>query len=66
MLSIIIVNYKSAALVLDCLHCLYGGSGRSSGHLSSNGEYPFEVLVVDNASGDDSQSGWFAVHHVLG
>jgi GT2 family glycosyltransferase len=46
MLSIIIVNYKSAALVLDCLHSLYGGGG---------GEYPFEVLVVDNASGDDSQ-----------
>jgi GT2 family glycosyltransferase len=46
MLSIIIVNYKSAVLVLDCLHSLYGGGG---------GEYPFEVLVVDNASCDDSQ-----------
>jgi len=52
MLSIIIVNYKSAALVLDCLHSLYGGGG---------GEYPFEVLVVDNASGDDSQQRITAV-----
>lgn len=57
MLSIIIVNYKSAALILDCLRSLYGGTGSEgpSGRLLSDGEYPFEVLVVDNASGDDSQ-----------
>jgi len=45
LLSIIIVNYKSAGLILDCLRSLY----------AMPGEYPFEVLVVDNASGDDSQ-----------
>jgi GT2 family glycosyltransferase len=43
-LSIIIVNYRSAQLILDCLHTLYAGSA----------DRPYEVLVVDNASGDDS------------
>ena len=57
MLSIIIVNYKSAALILDCLHSLYGGAGSGGG----GSEYPFEVLVVDNASGDDSQQRITAV-----
>lgn len=46
LLSIIIVNYKSAALILDCLQAVY----------KMPGEYPFEILVVDNASGDDSQT----------
>jgi len=45
-LSIIIVNYKSAQLVLDCLGTLH----------ASGEEQPFEVLVVDNASGDDSRT----------
>ncbi len=45
LLSIIIVNYKSAGLILDCLRALY----------AVHGEYPLEVLVVDNASGDDSR-----------
>jgi len=45
MLSIIIVNYRSAALVLDCLHALYAAPG----------DHPFELFVVDNASGDDSE-----------
>jgi len=45
LLSIIIVNYKSADLILDCLQTLY----------NQPGPYPFEVLVVDNASGDDSR-----------
>ena len=44
-LSIIIVNYRSAQLILDCLHTLY----------ASSADQPFEVLVVDNASGDDSR-----------
>ncbi|HEY4108760.1 glycosyltransferase family 2 protein [Puia sp.] len=44
-LSIVIVNYKSAGLILDCLHTLYPG-GAARGH---------EVLIVDNASGDDSR-----------
>ncbi len=43
-LSVIIVNYKTAALVLDCLRTLYAETQRID----------FEVLVVDNASGDDS------------
>jgi len=45
LLSIIIVNYKSTGLVLDCLHTLY----------KDPGTYPFEIFVVDNASGDDGQ-----------
>lgn len=44
-LSIIIVNYKSAGLVLDCLEHLYRDP------VANN----FEVIVVDNASGDDSR-----------
>lgn len=44
-LSIIIVNYKSPQLVLDCLECI-GPSGTSQS---------FELIVVDNASGDDSR-----------
>ena len=44
-LSIIIVNYKSASLILDCLKTLF----------RQPGEPGFEVLVVDNASGDDSR-----------
>ena len=44
-LSIIIVNYKSASLILDCLNTLY----------ASSKDQPFEVLVVDNASEDDSK-----------
>src|SRR5258708_35530133 len=45
-LSIIIINYKSTALVLDCLGHLFNGDEACD----------FEVLVVDNASGDDSQA----------
>ncbi|GGA86287.1 glycosyltransferase family 2 protein [Puia dinghuensis] len=44
-LSIIIVNYKSTRLVLDCLEHLYRGAEARE----------FEVLVVDNASGDDGR-----------
>jgi GT2 family glycosyltransferase len=44
-LSIIIVNYRSASLILDCLHTLY----------AQNGDHPYEVLVIDNASDDDSR-----------
>jgi GT2 family glycosyltransferase len=60
LLSIIIVNYKSAALILDCLQALYQMPGQSTGapgQLRGNpGQYPFEILVVDNASGDDSHA----------
>lgn len=44
-LSIIIVNYKSAALIEDCLHSLYGDAKT----------VPHELIIVDNASGDNSR-----------
>ena len=44
-LSIIIVNYKSAQLVLDCLELMNRDAAARE----------FEILVVDNASGDDSR-----------
>lgn len=44
-LSIVIVNYKTPGLVLDCLATVYAGTK----------DIGFEVLVVDNASGDDSK-----------
>jgi GT2 family glycosyltransferase len=59
LLSIIIVNYKSAALILDCLQAVYKVPGQSTsapGQLPNPGRFPFEILVVDNASGDDSQA----------
>jgi GT2 family glycosyltransferase len=43
--SIIIVNYKSAGLLAGCLETVYA---QTSG-------IAFEVIVVDNASGDNSQ-----------
>jgi GT2 family glycosyltransferase len=50
-LSIIIVNYKSARLVLDCLGHLYRDEAARA----------FEVLVVDNASEDGSREAIIAV-----
>jgi hypothetical protein len=44
-LSIIIVNYKSAGLVLDCLKTVYAETTAIS----------FEVIVVDNQSNDGSR-----------
>jgi hypothetical protein len=44
-LSIIIVNYKSAQLVLDCLELMNREAAARN----------FEIIVVDNASGDDSR-----------
>jgi GT2 family glycosyltransferase len=43
--SIIIVNYKSAGLLAGCLRTVYAQTGRIG----------FEVIVVDNDSGDDSR-----------
>ena len=43
-LSIIIVNYKSVSLILDCLHSFVH-------HITIQN---WEVIVVDNGSGDDS------------
>lgn len=42
--AIIIVNYRTASLVCDCLHSLYAG----------NEIHCSPVIVVDNDSGDDS------------
>ena len=46
MLSIIIVNYRSAPLIIDCLQSVY--------HYNSFLE--FEVIIVDNHSGDGSEA----------
>ncbi|MEO5782579.1 MAG: glycosyltransferase family 2 protein [Ginsengibacter sp.] len=45
-LSIIIINYKSAPHVLNCIQSIYKETTRHS----------FEIIVVDNNSGDDSES----------
>ena len=42
--SVIIVNYKTAPLTVDCINSLFEKTDGIS----------FEVIVVDNASGDDS------------
>lgn len=43
--SIIIINYKSAKLVLDCIESVY----------EQTMQYQFEIILVDNNSGDDCQ-----------
>ena len=43
--SVIIVNWRCAEVVLDCLRCLENGALEGVSH---------EILVVDNASGDGS------------
>lgn len=45
MLSVIIVNYNSAELVIDCLRSLY----------HYNGTMQMEVILVDNASSDGNR-----------
>ena len=45
-LSIIIVNYKTARLLLDCLTGMYKDAVAAE----------FEIIVVDNCSGDDSRA----------
>lgn len=42
-ISIIIINYKSAKLVLDCIESIYAQTVKNS----------FEVILVDNDSGDN-------------
>ncbi|MCR6721033.1 MAG: glycosyltransferase family 2 protein [Chitinophagaceae bacterium] len=44
-LSIVIVNYKSAGLILDCLESIYAFDQKKI----------HEVIIVDNGSGDDSE-----------
>ena len=43
-LSIIIVNYKSAQLVIECLQSIF----------DQNSTFAFEIIIVDNNSMDDS------------
>ncbi len=43
-LSIIIVNYKSTQLVIDCLHSVF----------NQNSNFNFEIIIVDNDSKDGS------------
>jgi GT2 family glycosyltransferase len=44
-LSIIIVNYRSIQLILDCIHSIY----------RETSDTDVEIIVVDNASGDNSE-----------
>ncbi len=44
-LSIIIINYKSAHHILTCIESIY----------KETHQYSFEIIVVDNDSGDDSE-----------
>ncbi|MES2849576.1 MAG: glycosyltransferase family 2 protein [Bacteroidota bacterium] len=44
-ISIIIINYKSTALVLDCIESIY----------KHTKEHRFEIILVDNNSGDNCQ-----------
>lgn len=45
-LSIILVNYKSIQLVLDCIESIY----------QQTKEYSFEIILVDNDSKDDCET----------
>lgn len=45
-LSIIIVNYKSAQLIVDCIQSIY----------AQNMKIAFDIVVVDNDSRDDSKT----------
>ncbi len=51
-LSIIIVNYKTAQLVIDCIDSVYAQTHQHS----------FEIIVVDNHSQDNSQGLILAKH----
>lgn len=44
--SVIIVNYNTCGLLTDCIKSIFN---------NSVGNYSFEVIVVDNASADDSR-----------
>ena len=46
MLSIIIVNFRSALLIKNCIHSIY----------QFNRNLQCEIIVIDNASSDDSES----------
>jgi GT2 family glycosyltransferase len=50
--SIIIINYKSAGLVLDCIESIY----------SETNQHSFEVIIVDNDSKDDCEEKVLAAY----
>ena len=51
--SVIIVNYKTAQLCIDCINSVF----------EKNSETAYEIIVVDNCSGDDSL---MKIHQVFG
>ena len=51
-LSIIIINYKSAKLVLDCVQSIY----------QQTQQYSFEIIIVDNDSKDDCKEKVLAAY----
>ena len=51
-LSIIIINYKSAKLVLDCVQSIY----------QQTQQYSFEIIIVDNDSKDDCKERVLAAY----
>ena len=51
-LSIIIINYKSAKLVLDCVQSIY----------QQTQQYSFEIIIVDNDSKDDCKEKLLAAY----
>jgi N-acetylglucosaminyl-diphospho-decaprenol L-rhamnosyltransferase len=56
-LAIVIVNYKTCALLRDCLQSVYASRRdlpRPARGLAASPELTFAVCVVDNASSDDS------------
>jgi GT2 family glycosyltransferase len=50
--SIIIVNYKTPQLVIDCIESIY----------AQTKQYSFEIIVVDNDSQDDSKQKICSAH----
>ena len=53
--SIIIINYKSASLVMDCLESIYQQTHRHS----------FNIIIVDNDSKDDCKEKVFAEYSAV-
>src|SRR5205807_511372 len=53
-LLVVVVNYRTADLALDCLHALAGEAAALPG---------LRAVVVDNASGDDSADRLTAAVH---
>lgn len=56
LLSIIIVNYNTAQITIDCLKSVFADKGLEFdlNRVSQNEKIPTEIIVVDNHSPDDS------------